>query len=171
MITMKYIGERSRMNYVYTRNEKLIKSKTKEFLGIGSVVTASTYLDYVIDFVLVGGLLGANALAAAELCDSFVDIAEPPGFVISSGGSIAAGILLGKRKHAQANPCVYAFLSAGSVGRPPLLLFSAVLRYFWQAVDKQWDDCEGCGAVYLSDNRRRTLHWYQFDYLQLCHFG
>lgn len=106
MVTMKYIGERSRMNYVYTRNEKLIKSKTKEFLGIGSVVTASTYLDYVIDFVLVGGLLGANALAAAELCDSFVDIAEPPGFVISSGGSIAAGILLGKRKHAQRTVCL-----------------------------------------------------------------
>ena len=91
------------MNYAYTRNEKIIKSKTKEFLGIGSVVTASTYLDYVIDFLLVGGLLGADALAAAGLCDSFVDIAELPGFVISSGGSIAAGILLGKRKYAQAN--------------------------------------------------------------------
>lgn len=37
------------------------------------------------------------------LCDSFVDIAELPGFVISSGGSIAASILLGKRKYAQAN--------------------------------------------------------------------
>lgn len=91
------------MNYAYTRNENIIKSKTKEFLGIGSVVTASTYLDYVIDFLLVGGLLGADALAAAGLCDSFVDIAELPGFVISSGGSIAAGILLGKRKYAQAN--------------------------------------------------------------------
>ena len=94
------------MDYAYTRNEKIIKSKTKEFLGIGSVVTASTYLDYVIDFVLVGGLLGADALAAAGLCDSFVDIAELPGFVISSAGSIAAGILLGKRKHDKAN-CVF----------------------------------------------------------------
>ena len=91
------------MNYAYERNEQIIKSKTREFLGIGSVVTASAYLDYVIDFILIGGILGADAVAAAGLCDSMVDIAEFPGFVLSSGGSIAAGILLGKRKRQQAN--------------------------------------------------------------------
>ena len=41
------------MNYAYERNEQIIKSKTREFLGIGSVVTASAYLDYVIDFILI----------------------------------------------------------------------------------------------------------------------
>lgn len=147
------------MSYAYTRNEKIIKSKTKEFLGIGSVVTASTYLDYVIDFILVGGLLGADALAAAGLCDSFVDIAELPGFVISSGGSIAASILLGKRKYAQANRVFTLSLLLALLGGHPVLLPSAFLRYFWQTIDKQRSDCQGCSAIYLSNNRRCAFHW------------
>lgn len=91
------------MDYAYRRNERIIRSKTKEFLSVGTVVTASTYLVYVIDFMLIGKILGADAVAAAGLCDSFVDIAEFPGFVISSGGTIAAGLLLGKRQRERAN--------------------------------------------------------------------
>jgi len=44
-----------------------------------------------------------DAVAAAGLCDSFVDVAELFGFVLSSGGPVAAGILLGKRRLRQAN--------------------------------------------------------------------
>lgn len=47
--------------------------------------------------------MGADAVAAAGLCDSFVDVAELFGFVLSSGGPVAAGILLGKRRLRQAN--------------------------------------------------------------------
>ena len=32
-----------------------------------------------------------DAVAAAGLCDSFVDVAELFGFVLSSGGPVAAG--------------------------------------------------------------------------------
>ena len=67
------------------------------------VVTASAYLVSVVDFMLIGALLGADAVAAAGLCDSFVDVAELFGFVLSSGGPVAAGILLGKRRLRQAN--------------------------------------------------------------------
>jgi len=91
------------MGYTYCRNEAIIRSKTKEFFGVGTVVTASTYLVLVVDFMLIGWILGADAVAAAGLCDSFVDIAEFPGFVLSSAGPIAAGLLLGKRKFQQAN--------------------------------------------------------------------
>lgn len=91
------------MGYSYQRNEAIIRSKTREFFGVGAVVTASSYLVLVVDFMLIGWILGADAVAAAGLCDSFVDIAEFPGFVISSGGPIAAGILLGKRQHRQAD--------------------------------------------------------------------
>lgn len=91
------------MGYAYQRNEAIIRSKTREFFGVGAVVTASSYLVLVIDFMLIGWILGADAVAAAGLCDSFVDIAEFPGFVISSSGPIAAGILLGKRQHRQAD--------------------------------------------------------------------
>lgn len=87
------------MGYAYQRNEAIIRSKTREFFGVGAVVTASSYLVLVVDFMLIGWILGADAVAAAGLCDSFVDIAEFPGFVISSSGPIAAGILLGKRQY------------------------------------------------------------------------
>ena len=91
------------MGYEYLRNESIIRSKTREFFGVGTVVTASTYLVSVVDFMLIGVLLGADAVAAAGLCDSFVDVAELFGFVLSSGGPVAAGILLGKRRLRQAN--------------------------------------------------------------------
>ena len=91
------------MGYEYLRNEAIIRSKTREFFGVGTVVTASAYLVSVVDFMLIGVLLGADAVAAAGLCDSFVDVAELFGFVLSSGGPVAAGILLGKRRLRQAN--------------------------------------------------------------------
>ena len=91
------------MGYEYLRNESIIRSKTREFFGVGTVVTASAYLVSVVDFMLIGALLGADAVAAAGLCDSFVDVAELFGFVLSSGGPVAAGILLGKRRLRQAN--------------------------------------------------------------------
>lgn len=73
------------MGYEYLRNESIIRSKTREFFGVGTVVTASAYLVSVVDFMLIGALLGADAVAAAGLCDSFVDVAELFGFVLSSG--------------------------------------------------------------------------------------
>lgn len=91
------------MGYEYRRNEAIIRSKTREFFGVGTVVTASAYLVSVVDFMLIGALLGADAVAAAGLGDSFVDISELFGFVLSSGGPVAAGILLGRRKQHQAN--------------------------------------------------------------------
>ena len=97
MLTSKKKG------YEYLRNEAIIRSKTREFFGVGTVVTASAYLVSVVDFMLIGVLLGADAVAAAGLCDSFVDVAELFGFVLSSGGPVAAGILLGKRRLRQAN--------------------------------------------------------------------
>lgn len=49
------------MGYEYLRNESIIRSKTREFFGVGTVVTASAYLVSVVDFMLIGALLGADA--------------------------------------------------------------------------------------------------------------
>lgn len=91
------------MEYSYQRNEWIIQNKTRELFGVGAVVTASSYLVLVVDFMLIGWILGGDAVAAAGLCDSFVDVAEFPGFVLSSGGPIAAGMLMGKRQYRRAN--------------------------------------------------------------------
>ena len=91
------------MGYGYSRNEAIIRSKTREFFGVGTVVTATSYLVPVVDFMIIGILLGADAVAAAGLGDSFVDVAELAGFVLSSGGPVAASVLLGRRKRRQAD--------------------------------------------------------------------
>ena len=91
------------MGYEYSRNEAIIRSKTREFFGVGTVVTATSYLVPVVDLMIIGALLGADAVAAAGLCDSFVDVAEFAGFVLSAGGPVAAGILLGRRRFRQAD--------------------------------------------------------------------
>lgn len=44
------------MGYEYLRNESIIRSKTREFFGVGTVVTASAYLVSVVDFMLIGAL-------------------------------------------------------------------------------------------------------------------
>jgi len=62
------------MGYEYSRNEAIIRSKTREFFGVGTVVTATSYLVPVVDLLIIGALLGADAVAAAGLCDSFVDV-------------------------------------------------------------------------------------------------
>ena len=72
------------MGYEYLRNEAIIRSKTREFFGVGTVVTASAYLVSVVGFMLIGALLGADAVAAAGLCDSFVDVAELSSICISA---------------------------------------------------------------------------------------
>ena len=41
------------MGYEYLRNEAIIRSKTREFFGVGTVVTASAYLVSVVDFMPV----------------------------------------------------------------------------------------------------------------------
>ena len=50
------------MGYSYQRNEAIIRSKTKELFGVGAVVTASSYLVLVVDFMLIGWILGADAV-------------------------------------------------------------------------------------------------------------
>ncbi len=106
------------MDYSYHRNEAIIRSKTREFFGVGAVVTASSYLVLVVDFMLIGWILGSDALAAAGLCDSFVDLAELPGFVFSSSGPIVAGIMVGRRQFGKANQVFtfsFIFTIAGSL--------------------------------------------------------
>ena len=50
-------GGKEKMGYEYRRNEAIIRSKTREFFGVGTVVTASAYLVSVVDFMLIGALL------------------------------------------------------------------------------------------------------------------
>ncbi len=79
------------------RNEKLINAKIIQYLLPGIMMAMALQLGNVVDAIFVGNFLGTDALGALNLAlpvDTFIQI---PGYVLGTGGAIAAGIMLGKR--------------------------------------------------------------------------
>ncbi len=85
------------------RNEKLIKTKLWQYLLPSIMMTAALQLGNIVDTMLVGNILGADAMSAVKVGMTVDHIMEIPGYVLGVGGSVAAGILLGKRKRDEAN--------------------------------------------------------------------
>ena len=80
------------------RNEKLIKTKLWQYLLPSVVLTASLQIGNVVDTMLVGNLLGTDAMSAVKIGMTADNIMELPGYVLAVGGSVAAGMLLGRRE-------------------------------------------------------------------------
>lgn len=85
------------------RNEKLIRTKLWQYLLPGVLLTASLQIGNVVDTMLVGNLLGTDAMSAVKIGMTVDNIMELPGYVLAMGGSIAAGMMLGRREREQAD--------------------------------------------------------------------
>lgn len=85
------------------RNEKLIKTKLWQYLLPSIMLTAALQIGNIVDTMLVGNILGTNAMSAVKIGMTIDNIMEIPGYVLGVGGSVAAGILLGKRDRCKAN--------------------------------------------------------------------
>lgn len=85
------------------RNDKLIQTKLLQYLLPSILMTASLQLGNIVDTMLVGNLLGPEAMSAVKLGMTIDNIMEIPGYVLGVGGSVAVGILLGKREREKAN--------------------------------------------------------------------
>lgn len=85
------------------RNEKLIKSKFWQYLLPSVLLTAAMQIGNVMDAMLVGNILGSDALSAVQLGMAVDNVMELPGYVLAVGGSVAAGMLLGRRERERAN--------------------------------------------------------------------
>ncbi len=85
------------------RNEKLIRTKLWQYLLPGIMMTAALQMGNIVDTMLVGNLLGADAMSAVKIGMTIDNIMEIPGYVLGVGGSVAVGILLGKREREKAN--------------------------------------------------------------------
>lgn len=85
------------------RNEKLIKAKLWQYLLPSIMMTAALQLGNIVDTILVGNILGPNAMSAVKIGMTIDNIMEIPGYVLGVGGSVAVGILLGKREREKAN--------------------------------------------------------------------
>lgn len=85
------------------RNDKLIKTKFFQYLLPGILTTASLQIGNIVDTMLVGNILSPDAMSAVKIGMTVDNIMEIPGYVLGVGGSVAVGILLGKRQREKAN--------------------------------------------------------------------
>lgn len=85
------------------RNEKLIKTKLWQYLLPSIMMTAALQMGNIVDTMLVGNLLGPDAMSAVKIGMTVDNIMEIPGYVLGVGGSVAVGILLGKREREKAD--------------------------------------------------------------------
>lgn len=85
------------------RNEKLIKHKLWQYLLPGILLTAALQVGNIVDTMLVGNIIGPDAMSAVKIGMTVDNIMEIPGYVLGVGGSVVVGILLGKRELDKAN--------------------------------------------------------------------
>ncbi len=88
---------------MFKRNEKLIKTKLWQYLLPSVLLTASLQIGNVVDTMLVGNILGTDAMSAVQIGMTVDNIMELAGYVLAVGGSVAAGMLLGRREREFAN--------------------------------------------------------------------
>ncbi len=95
------------------RNAKLINKKFYQYL-IPSILTIfAMQIASLLDGIIVGNLLGNDALTATSLVLPILYIVQTPGLALGVGGSIVVGILLGKRDVVKANKAFSACLIYG----------------------------------------------------------
>ena len=99
------------------RNQRLLDAKITQYLLPGIMMALALQLGNVVDTMLVGNLLGTNAMSAVSLALPVETIIQLPGYVLGAGGSIAAGVYLGRRDREQASrifsQCFYVTLFSG----------------------------------------------------------
>lgn len=79
------------------RNQRLINAKIMQYLLPGILMAMALQLGNVVDAVFVGNFLGTDAMASLNLALPVDTLIQIPGYVLGMGGSMAAGIMLGKR--------------------------------------------------------------------------
>jgi len=98
---------------MFERNAKLINKKFYQYL-IPSILTIfAMQFASLLDGIIVGNLLGGEALTATGLVMPILYIIQMPGFALGVGGSIVVGNLLGKRDLEKANKAFSACLIYG----------------------------------------------------------
>ena len=110
----------------YTRNDYLISKKFYRYLIPSFLSEMAMHMGSVIDAVIVGNLIGVDALSAVTLASPVVQILHLPGLILGLGGATLAAIWLGERKIKEASDMFSACVIAG-------IIFSIAggLSVFW----------------------------------------
>ena len=80
------------------RNSKLMTKKLFQYLIPSILMIFAMQFGSLLDGVLVGNMIGNDALTATSLVLPILFVIQLPGFAIGTGGSIVVATLLGKRE-------------------------------------------------------------------------
>lgn len=105
------------------RNSKLMTKKMIQYLIPSVLMIFAMQFGSLIDGILVGNLIGNEALTATSLVLPILYIAQLPGLAMGTGGSIVAANLLGKREIKKAKT---AFTLCMIIGVGVSLIFAAL---------------------------------------------
>lgn len=95
------------------RNAYLINKKIHQYILPGVLMTVAMQLGNVVDGMIVGNLLGPEAMAAIELSMPVLLLLQMPAMMLAMGGAAEAAVLLGRRETGQAGGIFTASLLAG----------------------------------------------------------
>ena len=79
------------------RNSFLINKKIHQYILPGVLMTVAMQLGNVVDGMIVGNLLGAEAMAAIEISMPVLLLLQMAAMMLAMGGAAEAAVLLGKR--------------------------------------------------------------------------
>lgn len=85
------------------RNDKLITKKYKEYFIPTLLMAMSSSMAIIVDGIIVGNLLGANALAAVNVCMPVVQFFTAIAALLGMGGTTVISVSKGKRDNEAAN--------------------------------------------------------------------
>ena len=112
------------------RNGFLINKKIHQYILPGVLMTVAMQLGNVVDGMIVGNILGPDAMAAIEISMPVLLLLQMPAMMLAMGGAAKAAVLLGKRNTREADGVFSASVGAGLV----LSLFFAVFTPFLPGV-------------------------------------
>ena len=87
---------------MYERNHNLLYSKVRQYLIPAVMMKLALQLGNVVDTMLVGNILGKDAMAAVGITIPVLSMVQIPAYFLGNGGAVYAGILLGRRQKQKA---------------------------------------------------------------------
>ena len=79
------------------RNNRLLNAKLNKYIIPGIMMSLALQLGNIVDTIFVSNLIGVEAMAAVTMSLPVETVVQLVGYCLGIGGSIAAGIMLGKR--------------------------------------------------------------------------
>ncbi|MCI8483898.1 MAG: hypothetical protein HFH41_06120 [Lachnospiraceae bacterium] len=109
------------------RNAFLINRKVHQYILPGILMTVAMQLGNVVDGMIVGNILGPDAMAAIEISMPVLLLLQMPAMMLAMGGAAEAAVLLGKRKIKEASSVLTASLAYGGILACFFALFTWIL--------------------------------------------